>query len=1356
MNTRIYLFAIIMGLFIVNRIHSQETSYVFRHIGATEGLPDNYVGSVFALPDGRMGIRTVLLTMYDGVNYSNFPFDLQKGYTISYNHIIFEEYVDAGKRLWMKERASLRVFDLTTEQYIYDVDSLLHQLGWKDKLANLFIDSEKRYWFLSGNSDVYTSENSTGTIEKFCEKDGAIKNDGKLLGVESHENHSWMVFQSGIIRCYDFEKKRFVEQVDFLKKRLNADDRIILKILDNGDFWIMWDRGVGYYDVYKKKWNPISGIHLKQNSWLTSMDVDKGGNAWVGTVLDGLCVIDIHNFSVAQLQHLPLLSGKTIENGIQSIYCDREDGAVWIGLYNQGLCYYHPSLNRMIVCNKKVVNGDWNGEEIRCMLETSAGDILMGTTQALYRYEPDTHTMNRAYSDFDRKNCRMLYEDSKNRIWVGTYHNGLYCIENGKVRAYDYPNTDYQNELDFSNIRAMIEDESGRLWVSIYGGVGLLNPEDGKITLLTEQFPDLKRYKVANTLAIDNQCRLLVGSDNGLYIYDPHEHKICTLEQEGKAGADFNYGSIKYNQILKDYEGALWFATQYGLYVLAPNGKSYALGKEEGLSKAILNVQEDKNHDIWISTVTSIYKIRVERNADEYRFHIISCLAETKILQDDLFSFPALTTQNDLYIGLLNGFVKFSPDRMMDTQQLSRPLFTSFKLFNVPVLSGEEYNGRMLFDKALSCSDGVSLKYNENYITLEFSGLNYLNPSQISFRYQLEGFDKEWTETIFENGLGRITYNNLPPGEYLFRVSVAGNDRMWGPESNFAIVVYPPFWDTLVARILYAVLAVLLVFVLIYVVNKRNHQKMIRMQQEEAQRQKEELEQMKFRFFTNISHELRTPLTLIITPLDMIIRRLTDEVLAKQLSSVYKNAQNLLTLVNQLLDFRKLEIKGEKLNLQNGDWVEFVRQVYVSFQEIATEKGISFQLDTNGIDELYMYFDRDKIHKVLNNLLSNAFKFTSEGGNIALEIEKYRGEGHSFIQLKVADTGTGIAEEDLPHVFERFYQARKNINHNFPGSGIGLHLIKEYIELHNGCVSVESTWGVGSTFCVAIPMDLQPENPSVRQTVTEVVEVASEESVFSDSRPLLLVVEDNKEFREFLREQLSEWYQIIDAPDGEEGEKLAVRQNPDLIISDIMMPNVDGIELCQRIKTNLQTSHIPVILLTARASDESKAMGYEAGADSYISKPFSIDVLLTRVRKLIELQKRRQETFHKEIVVSPSSITITSLDEQLVQKALECVERNMDNTEYSVEELSADLAMNRATLYRKLQGITGQTPKDFIRSIRLKRAAQLLRDTDLSISEIADHVGFSTPRYFTKLFKETFGMLPSQYGGKSRDEKIGE
>lgn len=1354
MNTRIYFLAILLSFLIMNQVHSQEISYVFRHIGAKEGLPDNYVGSVFSLPDGRMGIRTVLLTMYDGANFTNFPFDFQKSYPIQYNHIIFEQYIDSDNRLWMKERTGLQVFDLTTEQYIYNVDSLLYQLEFKEKLADIVIDSEKRYWLLTDSSFVYTYAQGTKTVEPICRGGKAMNYHGKLLGIESHGNYSWMVHQNGIIRCYDHEKKRFIKQLDFLKDRLKPDDRIILKILDNGDFWIMWDRGAGYYDVYKKKWNPIAGIQLGQNSWLTSMDVDKGGNAWIGTVLDGICVIDIHNFSVTQLRELPLLSGKTIKNGIQSIFCDRESGAVWIGLYNQGMCYYHPSLNRMKLYNKKVLNGDWNGEEIRCMLETSTGEILMGTTQALYQYEPEIKSLNKQYKEFTQKNCRMLYEDSKKRIWVGTYHNGLYCIENGRVRAYNYPDTDYQNELDYSNIRAMIEDKAGRLWVSIYGGVGLLNPENGEISLLCKQFPELKKHKVANTLAIDNHSRLLVGSDNGLYVYDPDRNKICTQGQKGKTKPAFTYGSMKCNRILKDYEGTLWFATQYGLHVLTTDGRSYTLGRGEGLSKAILNIQEDKNHDIWISTLTSIYKIKVERNTNEYQFHVISCLSEAKVLQDDLFSFSSLMTGNIMYLGLLNGFVTFSPDHMLDTHHLSRPLFTSFRLFNVPIFSGEKYNGRILFDKALGYSESASLKYDENYVTLEFSGLNYLNPSQTSFRYQLDGFDKEWTEALFENGQGRITYNNLPPGEYVFRVSVVGNDRMWGPESRFVLVIHPSFWDTLAARIFYVILGILIIFGFIFIIIRRNHQNMIRMQQEEAQRQKEELEQMKFRFFTNISHELRTPLTLIITPLDMIIRRLTDEVLMKQLSSIYKNAQNLLTLVNQLLDFRKLEMKGEKLNLLNGDWVEFVRQAYVAFQEIANDKSIFFQLDTNGIDELYMYFDRDKIHKVLNNLLSNAFKFTPESGNITLEIEKYNDKGRRYIQVKVIDTGIGISEEDLPHVFERFYQAKKYLDTNISGSGIGLHLIKEYLELHDGRVSVESKLGIGSTFCITVPVDLHPDASSVQHLPAEETKKnpVQESALQDEIKPLLLIVEDNKEFRLFLREQLSEWYNIIDAPDGEEGDRLAVKQNPNLIISDIMMPYVDGIELCHRIKTNLQTSHIPVILLTARASDESKAMGYEAGADSYISKPFSVDVLLTRVRKLIEQQKKRQETFHKEIVVTPSSITITSLDEQLVQKALECVERNMDNTEYTVEELSMDLATTRVTLYRKLQGITGQTPKDFIRSIRLKRAAQLLRDTDLSISEIADQVGFSTPRYFAKVFRETFGTIPSQYGGRVRNE----
>lgn len=1365
MKTRIYLFAILLGLLLPNHIHSQESSYVFRHIGVAEGLPDNYIKSVFPIPDGRIGIRsTVLLSLYDGANYSDFPFNLRGEYPISYNHIIPEQYIDGDKRLWMKERSGLRVFDLTTEQYVYNVDSLFQKFGLKEKVADMFIDSEKHCWFLTSGSQVQMYDSKTKSLELICSNDEFMEYNGSLLGVESNGNYSWMVHQRGIIRCYDREKKRFVKQVDFLEGQLKPDDRVILKILDNGDFWVMWDRGVGFYDVYNKRWNQISDIQLGHYSWFTSMDVDKGGNAWIGTVVDGFYVVDMHNFSVSHTLDITLLSGKTLHNGIQSIYCDRENNAVWLGLFNQGICYYHPSMNKLTLCTDKVVGGSWNGEEIRCMLETSKGEILMGTAQGLYRYDSKAQRLDMIYKEFNHKNCRMLYEDSKQRVWVGTYHDGLYCIENGKVRGYAYPDTDYQNELDYSNIRVMVEDPSGRLWVSIYGGVGLFNPDNGDINLLSEQFPELKKYKVANALATDNQSRLVVGSDNGLYIYDPAKNTIWIPEQDGQSNSIFNRGSIKYNQILKDHEGALWFATQYGLTVLTPDGRSYTLGKEDGLTSAILNVTEDKNHDIWISTFTSIYKIKVDREASGYRFHVISYLSEAEIRQDDLFNFPSLVTQNNqLYFGLMNGFVTFSPENMVDNQCLTRPLFTSFRLFNIPVASGEEYNGRVLFEQALSYSDKVSLDYDENFITLEFSGLNFPNPSQTSFRYQLDGFEKDWTEILFENGQGRVTYNNLPPGEYNFRVSAAGNDRVWGPESQFAITIHPPFWDTLGARIIYVILCCLAIFGLIYFINRRNRQKIILMQQQEALKQKEELDQMKFRFFTNISHELRTPLTLIITPLDMMIRRMTDDTVKKQLNSIYKNAQNLLSLVNQLLDFRKLEMKGEKLHLMNGDMEEFIISAYNNFLPMATERHLNFANQTVH-HALYMFFDSDKVHKIINNLLSNALKYTPEGGTVNLTLTTEEIDKRNYVKIQVSDTGIGISESDLPYIFDRFYQVGNQGDEKI-GSGIGLHLVREYVNIHGGKVSVESQMDRGSIFTVWLPMDLKPDAEELEELSEEMAESSDEEhpdeqhkldnnpansAIHEDSRKKLLLVEDNTEFRTFLKEQLEDFYQIIEASDGEEGEKRAIEENPDLIISDIMMPKVDGIELCRRVKTNVQTSHIPVILLTARTADDIKINSYEVGADSYMSKPFNFDMLMVRIEKLIEQQEKRKQEFRKNIEVNPSAITITSVDEQLIQKCLEYIEKNMDNPEYGVEELSRDLGMVRMSLYRKLQSITGNTPTDFIRSIRLKRAAQLLQGSQLPIVEIANRVGFSSPSYFSKCFKEMFGILPKQYVEKHR------
>lgn len=421
--------------------------------------------------------------------------------------------------------------------------------------------------------------------------------------------------------------------------------------------------------------------------------------------------------------------------------------------------------------------------------------------------------------------------------------------------------------------------------------------------------------------------------------------------------------------------------------------------------------------------------------------------------------------------------------------------------------------------------------------------------------------------------------------------------------------------------------------------------------------------------------------------------------------------QNLLSLVNQLLDFRKLEMKGERLHLMNGDMEEFIVSAYNNFMPMAVEKHLNF-VNQSEHRALYMFFDRDKVHKIMNNLLSNAFKYTPQGGTVNLQLATEEIEERNYVRISVSDTGIGISESDLPYIFDRFYQVGNEGDEKI-GSGIGLHLVREYVNIHGGRIKVDSQIDRGSVFTVWLPMDLKPEPNELPEEIigTETPDIKEKETTTStvdDNLKKLLLVEDNQEFRTFLKEQLEDFYQIIEAADGEEGERKAIEENPNLIISDIMMPKVDGIELCRRIKTNVQTSHIPVILLTARTADDIKINSYEVGADSYMSKPFNFDMLMVRIEKLIEQQEKRKQEFRKNIEVNPSAITITSVDEQLIQKCLEYIEKNMDNPEYGVEELSGDLGMVRMSLYRKLQSITGHTPTDFIRSIPFETGGTII------------------------------------------------
>ena len=542
---------------------------------------------------------------------------------------------------------------------------------------------------------------------------------------------------------------------------------------------------------------------------------------------------------------------------------------------------------------------------------------------------------------------------------------------------------------------------------------------------------------------------------------------------------------------------------------------------------------------------------------------------------------------------------------------------------------------------------------------------------------------------------------------------------------------------------------------------KRKAKKQAEREAIEREKQREALDQLKFRFFTNIRHEFRTPLTLIMTPLSTLMQEVREEGVRQKLAAIYRSAENLLGLINQLLDFRKLEMGGERPKLSSDDMVRFVRYVHATFRDIAQSRGVIFTFDSE-CRYLPVPFDKGMVQKIINNLYSNALKFTPSGGYVATAIKLVREGGREFAEIEVADSGCGITEAEQQAIFERFYQSESNDPHQ-AGSGIGLHLAKEYAELHGGRITVSSAPGKGSVFSVLIPTGAQEQPTCEAQAADEQVVEAEEKKkekakkaaaaeLSPGRRKTLLIVEDNREFLHFLAAQLSSKFHVLKAANGEQGEEVANKKFPDLIISDLMMPGIDGVALCRRLKGSIHTSHIPVILLTARLSDEAKIECYSAGADSYIAKPFSFEVLLTRIEALIEQQEKRKKLFHKTVEVTPSSVTTTSLYEELVKKALLCVEKNIGNPSYSVDNLGADVALSRSQLYRKLQSILGISPHEFILSIRLKRAAQLLKDTQYNISEISDMVGFNTIRYFNRYFKDEFGVTPTQYRAKSNEQ----
>jgi signal transduction histidine kinase/DNA-binding response OmpR family regulator len=849
----------------------------------------------------------------------------------------------------------------------------------------------------------------------------------------------------------------------------------------------------------------------------------------------------------------------------------------------------------------------------------------------------------------------------------------------------------------------------------------------------------------------DSRGNIWFGSLSEVIVFRPGENSVKRYPERSRS-------------MFEDSRKRIWIATMekgIAIYTEEKGPIKYYDEKDGLANNQTLCIEEDNKNNLWISTKNGLSKF----NSDKEFFQNFT---SRDGLSNNEFCYGASlkTASGDILFGSVSGFNMFNPAEIASLNNDVPVVFTDLKIFNKSVPVGD--NKKDVLQKSISETDRLVLNFKQNDFILEFAALNYINSEKNKYSYKLEGFNRVWNEP---STMRTATYTNLDPGDYILRIKrVVPGLQDDNNELRLNITVLPPYYKTKLFLAVLLLLIISLIYVLvIFVLNREKIKHQLVFERINA-RKLHELDMMKLKFFTNISHEIRTPLTLILGPLEKLINKdFSKEEIKENLQLMQRNAKNLDKLISQLLDFRKLQTGNLKLNLTEGNIIDFVENIVFSFNEIAEEKEIHLKFNTLK-KSLNAVFDPDKIEKILNNLISNALKFTGQGGTIAVNIslvfdardtefndtEKEK----QFIEIVIKDTGRGISAQNLNKIFQRFFQTDSEDGNS--GVGIGLALVKELVEIHKGEIFVTSKPGKGTKFTIRIPYfaGLNEKQTGVfEEEVAEAkaLEIEMEnETEISESlnSKIMLVVEDNADVRKFIAAHFNLMYKIAEAKNGEEGWQLALNLIPDIIISDILMPVKDGYDLCKRIKNDERTSHIPVILLTALHSREHELKGLNTGADDFITKPFDLSVLQAKVENLLSIRESLRHKFSGTVILEPKNVVISSPDERFLQKAIEVIENNISDSELDIGSFSAKVGVSRMQLYRKLHAMTDMTVKEFIRHIRLKRAAQLLVQNKINVSEVAYEVGFKDLSHFRKCFKREFGVSASEYVNKVKQTNL--
>lgn len=1340
--------------------HAQDLNLHFINFTSKEGLSSSTVNAVVKDRYGFMWFATDDgLNKFDGVKFTIYRHIVGDSTSLSSNRVL-SLYEDNDGNLWIGTGVSLSMYNRNTNTF-------KHEKVTGGGAARVICGGTNGDLWIGSYRGLYRFNPRDNSVKRYSAEDpdsGRLASNTITSVYMDRHDRLWVGTNAGL-HLFQSSTGQFVRFTHNPSDPRSIGDNVVKTITEdrNGDLWIgTTEAGIAKFiaiDSTFKNYKHIKGDRSSLlNNCVYCLAPDADGKLWVGTE-NGLNVFDPRTGKFEAVISDPRNKYSLKGKSFRSIYID-SIGIYWVGTYQSGVSKYDKNLTSFnLVQSNPLDPHGLPSSKVISLAEAPNGNVYVGTDDAgLSLYNPSTRLFKQIPLDTEPVTI-LAMERSGDDLWIGTYRKGIYVLNTLTGRIKHFTKEDGVSGLSHNEIFVLKKDRYGNMWVGTNGrSVDVFVPSKAKFQPFAEyaqQTTGDKPATTAFTRAIEEDIagNIWIGSvGRGIDVYNP-TRKTIKLYNRANTGLPVE----DMHAFLATTEGRVWLGTAGdGLYYFeSATGNFKTIETNQPLPNSmIFKILQDDEGRIWFSTNKGISSF--DGKTKELRNYTFE-----NGLQQSSFAPGAgiRTSWGELYFGGLEGFNHFSPAKLRYNHNVPKVLFTGLKIDNQ-----ELHPGNSILSADITVADEIRLKYGQNF-SIDFTALDFTNPTEYQYSYFLEGFDRNWNDV---GTLKTVVFTNLDPGNYTLLVKATNpNEGLSTAAKTIAIYIKPPIWRTTYAYALYfLIIASVLVAIRYRGIQKLKKKfadererlrikQMIEQERKEAERQRS-FDQAKIKFLTNLSHEFRTPISLISGPIDNLLKQEYDRQKAVQLSMVKRNARRLLNLVNQLLDFRKLEEKELQLNAVTADLVSFAKDVSESFKDFADRRRIRFIFNAE-IEEYYTSFDKDKIERILFNLLSNAFKFTGPDGEVSVVIERATG-GKDGVVIHVKDTGVGMSAEEKELIFERFFQGQSSVDIMNQGSGIGLSITREFVRLHGGSIDVNSITGIGSDFVINLPLKERKRQPAM--AVAENGEVVMQDPApieddtvagfNTDELLRVLLIEDSEDFRVYLRDQLKASYRVIEAVDGKDGWQKALSSHPDLIISDIAMPGMDGIALSKKLKGDKRTAHIPILLLTAMTGDANQLKGLKTGASDYLTKPFSADILKMKIRNILLLSHKLKETYERRLKVDVSPVEIQSENDKLLMKMTEYIEERIDDHTLSVEQLSKHLFMSRATLYNKVVNLTGETPVEFIRSVRLKKAAALLENTDMRIVEISYAVGFATPGYFTRAFKLKYNISPSEYAALKR------